>query len=328
MGNFFNRGRLKANRKHFRIQAGAKCIAFDRSNDTCYSAQPLAVDHSSGFDATATAETAYMWRLPGTVKVSNYIWGGNGFSMANQYFADSDHKYYGETPQSVAFWVKPYGNPNNPGNVPVAHATMPTVSDTWRTIWRSSDHTGAAHCGIWVAVFSDASAGKNYFMMAKGIGATGNSGKAHRVGTTTEIADQTGTYPANTPLGAIDSGVWFHVACSWESVDQNNGWKMWVNGTPQTNAFDTSNPAYRNTEADIYTYCPTSNYDLPSATTANPPAPGGAWNKRTNNPGPGTHLGMSISDFGYWHSSLTDDDVTALYNGGVRAGRSAPTVNF
>jgi hypothetical protein len=91
---------------------------------------------------------------------------------------------------------------------------------------------------------------------------------------------------------------------------------MWVNGTSQTNSFDTTNnPAYRSLEAGPNIYSP--------GTYLQGDQLGAGFAKRAT-----SYLGMNITDFSYWHAALDNDDVKALYNQGVRAGRTNPTEDF
>ena len=51
--------------------------------------------------------------------------------------------------------------------------------------------------------------------------------------------------------------------------------------------------------------------------------PGGGFGRSQN-----SYTSMNLADFGYWHASLEDADVTALYNQGSIVGRPLPTTDF
>ena len=261
--------------------------------------------------------TAFLWRLPGSIHGNdsnlNYDWSVNN---------EPNLGLFGETPMSVAFWVKLAANSNNTNSVPVQHPSN-SNSDTWRVIWKSDSIASSLHAGIWVAIAVDAGAEKNYVMMGKGGAAAGSPGKLHRVGTTTVIADLAAGAGDYVPS-------WVHIACVWNHTDGTingaNGWQMWVNGTQQVNAFDTSNPFRRHNELNNLAYYPVSNHDTGTFQVQYPNQDGnnlGGWGLRHNQ-----FLGFHLADFGYWHASLDNDDVQALYNQGVLSTRSTPLGNF
>ena len=150
-------------------------------------------------------------------------------------------------------------------------------------------------------------------MMHKGDGNFGNPAAAKRIGTTTIVASETAGYTEQ----------WFHAAFVWNTANQTvngpDGWEMYVNGIKQTNAFDTSNFAYRSNELNPGSYSPLNGSNLGHTGDI----PGGGWGRNHN-----SYLAYNMTDFGYWHAALQQSDVSALYNNGVRTSRTDPTEAF
>ena len=308
-----NRGLIRSaggSRTHHNITL-KHSLEFDGLGDT------VSWDYNYSDGYPDNSSTAYLWRLKNTKGYNNNT-GASGQAAV----IAADYPDYGETEMSVAFWVKLNADANNTNSVPVQHGN--TNSDTWKSIWKSdSAAEPTKFAGIWIACFSHAECpypgtsgtGDNYFVMGKGGGASSTAGKAHRVGTTTPVHTWTngGTY---TPQ-------WFHVVCVWHTADQTingtNGWQMWVNGVAQTNVFDVWNPATRTLELDKDYYKP----DSISSQILTTDKQGGGIARRGSN-----YLGCTMTDFSYWHAALDTNDVAALYNSGVRVGRTAPTQNF
>jgi len=261
-------------------------------------------DYNYELNYPENSHTAYLWRLPGTVHAYNGNTGQN-----YDWSVDSVWQNYGETPQTVAFWIKPHMTENS-NNVPIEHPSV-TGNNYWKWAWGTSPSWNNSHnhsVGIYVGIFNIGATGKNHFFMGKGCNGTGTTNRAIRVGTTTEVADTATQYAPS----------WFHVVCSFNSCNQGN-WKMWVNNVEQTNAShgstlgSTANPGYNVNELSHETFSPGLS-GTPS---------GGHFSKH----GP-AYLPMNITDFSYWHAELEADDVAALYNHGVTVGRTAPTEDF
>ena len=303
----FNRGIMSRGRNHHGVQGGLNSMYFNGIDDFQVFGHYAPNDHDANL--ASGANTATLWRLPNSLHKNNsntnYDWS-----------ADQNNANFGETPMSCAFWVKIYPDASNYsyGNMPII-SSNPNYYDSWRPIWASSwDMMTNETAGIFVALAYEAngpSGGKaNYFLMGKGGGTTGTAGKQHRTGTTTpvyETAFSSGDYQAQ----------WFHVACVWNDCDPvgpNNGWQMWVNGVLQTNNFDSSNGFHRNGELSSNAYSNITGLGVGFT---------GTFAMRNQ-----TYLEMGLTDFGYWHAPLNDDDVSALWNNGNLSNRAAPTANI
>lgn len=275
-------------RKHHNLPPDKYSLAFDGVGDD--------VHWGKNFnDGTpAVSSTAYLWRLKNSIHYNsgyqNYDW--------TTYFSD-----YGETEMAVAFWV--YPDPTeNPSNIPVHNPSV----NVWKSIWRTDDRgltDNSNPRGIEVSIYYDTITQKNYFAMAKYGRAPGAAGAAIRCGQTTPVADATTNY----------SPQWFHVVCSWNSCDQYNDWKMWVNGVEQVNAFDSSNAGYAVGELNQTTYAPGNLHNTHQI--------GGGFGSYDS-----TYIAMKLADFSYWHAPLDDNDASALWNNGILIGRGEPTADI
>jgi len=298
----YNRGIRQHSRAHHGPQAALGSLFLDGNTWPNF-------QNVNGYTYQSTHEsishTALLWRLKDSFHLNNN-------NLMFDWASEPILSQFGETEMSCAFWVKLHPNGNNTNSIPVEHPSNAN-SDTWRVIWYPGNAGTSSYQNIWVAVAYDGSAKKNYIMMGAGGGTTGQSGKKHRVGTTTEIADAS--------PGADDyTADWIHIACVWNTANPTD-WEMWVNGVEQTNAFDSSNPFYRGNELKAYAYCPIANAS-PGYPFAGPAA-GGGFGRRLS-----SYQSFNIVDFGYWHAALTDSDVSALWNNGVLSTRSAPTQIF
>ena len=353
MGNSSRRIIRNARRHHGgAITANYRSVRMDDVDDYM-SVFGIANQSLTDFDSVSLNnykpfDTAYAWRLPGSTDTIRKDHVNNAWVDETDYDWSSNALYnpYGETAMSVAFWVKPHADNMHQWGKPVEHGTYWYYS-TWRTIFYSApvDSLLNAYCGIWIAVFN-AGAGspggqypgggdqKNYFMMGKGAGRTGNAGKVTRVGTTTPINAANQVFGTDAYTAHYVS-TWYHIAASWGTANPNS-WKMWINGVEQVNAnhggaFDhVDNPGYRSNEAGVDHYSPyNENWTDGSGTGVNHLAgqyagdPGAGWNSRETN-----CLGMNITDFSYWHAELEASDVGALWNNGVRFTRDAPIADF
>ena len=309
----FNRGIQSRGRNHHGVQAGLHSLFFDGQTDYVGFRDYDPTDHASSI--SNGANTSLLWRLPGTLHKNNN-------NMNHDWTAEQGLSNFGETEISVAFWVKLYPGPDaSKSFMPYAHASQ--FANGFKTIWASSrEPTAGPQAGIFVGVGYEPdgpqTGNANYFMMGKGGGVSGTSGRSYRTGTTTPIFELANAGNGQGGNGSSDyfQPQWFHIACVWNHCDpQSGGWEMWVNGVKQVNLFNSSNGFYQAGELHQNAYMPLS---ISPATTEI-----GTFARHGS-----SYFEQNITDFGYWHAALDDNDVSALWNNGVLSNRVAPTADF